>query len=623
MNFLFPAFLIGALAIAIPIVLHFMRRDVAPEVPFSAVRLLHKSPLERSRRRRLRDLLLLAARVVALLLLAAAFARPYASGASASSSDVRIVAIDRSFSMGAPGRFAQAVELAREAINDTGATERVALIAFDDRAEVVAGLGTVPDARAALAGLEAGAGATRYGPLFAQIVETAAGAAGRVVVITDMQRAGWEDERRGTLPSALQLEVRSVEGPAANVGIIDVRVERDRLLALIRNTGSATADGRVRVTRDGTEVAAMTYTAPADATAEVSIPYRAPSAGALALSIDDPTGAVADNTHHVLLDPVTRGGVLIVTAQGAPRSGFYLSRALSAAADDESGAGGMEVRLASGSDVSAFSPDEYRKYGAVALLSTRGLDRAAREGVGGIVQRGGGVLIAAAPDVEPDVLSTMFEWRPALGQVDQPAHATAFSATDLRHPIFRPFGALAANLGQVRFDRSWRLRPEGWNVAARFTDGSPALLDRRQGQGRVVLFASDLDRQWNDFPLHPGFVPFAVEAMRHVAGTADYTRAFTVGAAPAGVPRQPGVHSRPADASSPARTVVVNVDPRESSTAAMPLAEFEGMLDRISLTPSTPAGARAQQTEARQSYWQYGLLLMLAALVMESFIGRA
>jgi hypothetical protein len=32
---------------------------------------------------------------------------------------------------------------------------------------------------------------------------------------------------------------------------------------------------------------------------------------------------------------------------------------------------------------------------------------------------------------------------------------------------------------------------------------------------------------------------------------------------------------------------------------------------------------RAQQTEARQNYWRYGLMLMLAALVAESFVGRA
>src|SRR4029450_7879534 len=135
MNFLYPAFLIGALAVAVPIVLHFLRREVAPEVPFSAVRLLHRSPVARSRRRRLRDLLLLAARVIALLLLAAAFARPYIIGA-ASTSAVRVVAIDRSFSMDAPGRFQRALDLARRSIDDASAGERGAVVAFDDHAEV-------------------------------------------------------------------------------------------------------------------------------------------------------------------------------------------------------------------------------------------------------------------------------------------------------------------------------------------------------------------------------------------------------------------------------------------------------------------------------------------------------
>src|SRR5688500_3122500 len=136
MAFLYPAFLLGALAVALPIVLHLLRRDVAPEVPFTAVRLLRRSPIERSKRRRLRDLLLLAARVTALLLLAAAFARPYLTGGGASG-PLTIVAVDRSFSMGAPGRFAKALDLARAAIDDAG-SRPVAVLAFDERADVVA-----------------------------------------------------------------------------------------------------------------------------------------------------------------------------------------------------------------------------------------------------------------------------------------------------------------------------------------------------------------------------------------------------------------------------------------------------------------------------------------------------
>ena len=60
MSFLFPAFLLGSLAIAIPIILHLMRRERAPVVPFSAVRFVRRSTTLRTRRLRLRELLLLA-----------------------------------------------------------------------------------------------------------------------------------------------------------------------------------------------------------------------------------------------------------------------------------------------------------------------------------------------------------------------------------------------------------------------------------------------------------------------------------------------------------------------------------------------------------------------------------
>src|SRR4051812_25537922 len=130
MRFLTPLYLLGAALVTLPIVLHWLRRDVAPPVPFTAVRLLRQSPIDRSRRRRLRDLLLLAARVLALLLLAASFARPYVAGARSTTRST-IIAIDRSFSMSAPGRMERARELGRQAVSDAGTSgERVAVVGF-------------------------------------------------------------------------------------------------------------------------------------------------------------------------------------------------------------------------------------------------------------------------------------------------------------------------------------------------------------------------------------------------------------------------------------------------------------------------------------------------------------
>ena len=65
----------------------------------------------------------------------------------------------------------------------------------------------------------------------------------------------------------------------------------------------------------------------------------------------------------------------------------------------------------------------------------------------------------------------------------------------------------------------------------------------------------------------------------------------------------------------------VNVDVRESETARMTEGEFRAMIGE---GPPAPAATpvQAQQTEARQSFWRYGLMLMLAALVVESFVGR-
>ena len=62
MSLLSPLFLLGALAAAIPILLHLLKREPEIRVKFAAVQLLKTAPVETSRRQRLRELLLLALR---------------------------------------------------------------------------------------------------------------------------------------------------------------------------------------------------------------------------------------------------------------------------------------------------------------------------------------------------------------------------------------------------------------------------------------------------------------------------------------------------------------------------------------------------------------------------------
>jgi hypothetical protein len=393
------------------------------------------------------------------------------------------------------------------------------------------------------------------------------------------------------------------------VSVNAIRVDADRVVASIRNAGSTAWNGDVRVERDGRVVATASTMVPGGSTTDATIGYRSPVGGSLSVSIDDPAGFQGDNRRFVVLEPATRSSVVLVNA-GDPDSGFYAGRALRAALDD------ADVRVVA---ASALTAEDLHGRDAVVLLSTRGMDRRAREGIAGFVRAGGGLFIAGSTEVEPVVLSTAFGWKPALAATERSAASIALSATDIRHPILRPFGALAANLGQVRFERAWRVGESGWQTVARFTDGTAALLERPEGRGRVALFASDVDRRWNDFPLNPAYVPFLAETVRYVRPARDSRRDYVVGSAPAGAGPNAGAYRIAPDN----RLVAVNVDPKEGAIAVMTPAEFSSMIDPVQPADGGVRDARARQIEARQNYWQYGLLLMLAALVAESFVGRA
>ena len=215
------------------------------------------------------------------------------------------------------------------------------------------------------------------------------------------------------------------------------------------------------------------------------------------------------------------------------------------------------------------------------------------------------------------MLSTLFDWRPAITSADRQGPAI-LAATDTRHPIFQPFGALSANLGQVSFTRTWRIEPvAGWRILARYTDGVPALIERAAGRGRLILFTSDLDRRWNDFPLHPSFVPFVQETMTYLGGRAPASSMYLVSDVPSGVEPRPGVVTLPDK-----RTVAVNVDARESAIDRIEPTEFRRLLARTAVDGGSRGERLAAQVEAHQNYWQYGLALMLIALAAESVIGR-
>ena len=77
MSFLTPLYILGALAVGLPILFHLIQRRPRGEQMFSSLMFLSPSPPRLTRRSRLDHLLLLLLRASILILIAMAFARPF------------------------------------------------------------------------------------------------------------------------------------------------------------------------------------------------------------------------------------------------------------------------------------------------------------------------------------------------------------------------------------------------------------------------------------------------------------------------------------------------------------------------------------------------------------------
>jgi hypothetical protein len=621
-SFLYPAFLFGAVSVAIPIVLHLLTREAAPRVPFSAVKFLQRVPVEDSRRR-LRELLLLALRVAALLLLAFAFARPFlTSAASLTGTGITVVAVDTSFSMGGEERFEQARERARNAVR--GTHSRVGVVMFSDAADVASPVGTPGEALAAIDSLRPGFGATRYAPALRLAVDQIGDDAnGRIVLVTDLQKHGWDVAPEAVVPSAIDIEILDVGAPPGNLAVTHVRIEDGGLAAVIRSSWPEAVVSRARLTVDGRVVSEIPVMAPPAVFSEIRFPMVVPRTGTGSITIDDQKGYPADNTRYLVFDPPAPRSLLAVTIDGnTARESFYLSRALTV---DERA---FELTTASVGSVAEMTTDELARFAAVVLVGTRGFDRRGRDLVERFVSSGGALLVVAGPDVDADAPARIFTEIRLRAGVHAASSPISFAPTDARHPIFRSFGPLVANLGQVRFSRSVRIEEApGAQVLARFSSGEPALLEYEHGRGRLLYFASDLNRAWNDFPVHPTFVPFVQETLRYLTMAREEPREYVVADVPSGVAPEPGVIALPVARSKNGATpllrrAALNVDVRESDPTRIASDRLIASLSRVTGSSGAAGTNARQEQEDRQKLWQYGLALMLVGLVCESALAR-
>jgi hypothetical protein len=543
MSFLAPIFFLALGAIAVPVIIHLIQRERKEPLRFPSLMFLRQVPYKSTRRRKIRNWPLFVLRCLAILLLAAAFARPFvdrdvaAVGAISNAREL-VLMLDRSYSMGYGDRWDRAVAAARAEIASLGPEDRATLVLFDQGA-TAANQRTGDRLRltAALDAATLGSGGTRYAPvlkLAQSLLETSDRPNLEAVLISDFQRAGWQGEAGARLPAGAVLRpIPITDETTQNLAVTGVAFrreavgDRERVTAIARvvNRSDAPVENvAVALELGGRALETKTATVPANNAAAVEFaPFTVSQRNTRGTVRAADDALPADNAFHFVLSPGQAVSVLVVDG-GSAQSSLFLREAL--AIGEEPGFRADSRRA------SEFRAGDVANRSVVVLNDVSFPSGDVGRRLRAFVEAGGGLIMALgeragtggsdAADVVPGTPGRT---------TDRAGAGATLGYLDYSHPVFELFrGPRSGDFTAARFFRYRPVDPPAdARVLARFDDGTPALVERRVGEGKVLLFASTLDTYWNNLALQPVFLPFTHQLVKYAAGYAEPSPWFTAG----------------------------------------------------------------------------------------------
>ena len=540
MAFLAPLFFAGLAALAIPVLIHLVQKERKNVVQFPSLMFLKRVPYQSVRRRRIQHWSLLAMRLAALALIVAAFARPFLRGTTlvASTEGARdvVVLLDRSYSMGHGDQWQRAQRAAVDAVNNLGPGDRASLVFFATSAEVAvrptnerARLTTEINAAAP------SAGATRYGPAFkvaGSLLAESNLPRREVVLISDFQRSGWSATDGLRLPEGTVVTPVVVDaGDAKNVAVTTASVQREvfsgqeRVIVtggVINRSNTPVSNLSVSLEIDGRVVQSMPVSMDARGAASTTFAPFTITADNTRAAVRIPDDALAaDNAFHFVLTPPRPIDVTLVTRN--TRGALYLSRAL---AIGENPRFTLTPRA-----LDTLSDDVLGRTRVIILDDINPADATAAR-LKRFVEAGGGLFVVVGPQSSWSGAAAELLPATAAGAVDRTRGAAGtIGGLAYGHEVFEPFRApRSGDYSAARF-YGYRVltAAKDAQVLARFDDGTPALLEKQIGRGRVIAWGSTLDLYWNDLALKPVFLPFVHQVIRHLSLYRERPSSSTVG----------------------------------------------------------------------------------------------
>jgi hypothetical protein len=689
LNFSSPLFLFGLLGVSLPILIHLLTRRQQKQIRFSAVYLLSQSKKRSIRKSRPNRLLLLLARCLAIALFSMALANPIfsfrQSEAFLSTSPSSIVFIlDDSYSMGIRAKdktlFDSALEYISEGLKKSSDNSEFSMVLASSPARVEQDW--TPDKSTFISKLEeqvVSYRTTHIGDAIdkaIKLLESAKQKNKQIFLLTDMDKNGWKEETffgvAAPYPIQLlnfsQLQSDSNKGMVQSIQVSQEFLTRSRLLrvkAEIKNFSSTVNRMPLSLFLEGKLVKEEFLDIPPgqSLTQEFSYPLRRnqPMNGKVQISDD---ALPADNSRYFPFHPSQNIQVLVV--DGDPETishqseSFYLERALnpfsvSLSHIDPTVSTLAELPLRNLSDFSV-----------IILANVRELPSGYELELEKFVLNGGALLLGMGDQVDPkyfnERLGNLLPVRlESQYQVKEGAlHLLLKNST---HPVMQVFSPKALEeMRGINFYSMYTVQAredKKFKVGTWFSNQHPAVIESEVGKGIVVMFLSSLDRDWNDFPIQPTYLPWIQRWTQYAARGLDNTsqqdlfvgepfRKNTMDSrwivrSPDGTLHnlenkvfsdtfQPGVYrlfSLPStdtaepnllaklpQGAQPVGTFTVNIDTRESEPGKISQKEIEGLLEGMKLEFLEPQTQTAQPKTSDGIPLATPFLLMVAGMLL-------
>jgi hypothetical protein len=187
-------------------------------------------------------------------------------------------------------------------------------------------------------------------------------------------------------------------------------------------------------------------------------------------------------------------------------------------------------------------------------------------------------------------------------------------------------GISGETLKKASFERYYRVVKTGKTLLM-LENGDPLLLEGEWGKGRVLLFASSADLDWNDLPLNAAFLPLIHGLLKEGVGLSQNSLPATLrvgdsfpGTAPpsqiAGIPGGPGIYQFSTASGDEWRGL--NPPVEESDLRKMTAEEMKKRLVSMEIKViESREGSAGTPLAGRKELWPYILGFLLAVLGIE------